>query len=263
MIGKTVSHYKILEKLGGGGMGVVYKAQDLKLDRFVALKFLPPAFSLDEEAKQRFIHEAKAASALEHNNICNIHEINETEDGQLFIVMSCYEGESLKEKIEKGPLKIDQAIDIVIQIADGLSKAYGKEIIHRDIKPANIFMTEGGVVKILDFGLAKVTGQTQLTQMGTTVGTVAYISPEQARGEKVDHRTDIWSLGVVLYEMLTGERPFKGDYEQAVIYSVMNEEPIPVKKVNPAVPTELEQIVNKALRKNPELRYSSATERKC
>jgi len=189
MIGKTISHYKILEKLGGGGMGVVYKAQDLKLDRFVALKFLPPAFSLDEEAKQRFIHEAKAASSLEHNNVCSIHEIDETDDGQIYIVMSCYEGETLKKKIERGLLKIDDAINIAIQTTEGLCKAHEKEIIHRDIKPANIFITNDGVVKILDFGLAKVTGQTKLTQMGRTVGTVSYMSPEQTIGEKIHFHT--------------------------------------------------------------------------
>ncbi len=180
--------------------------------------------------------------------------------GQIYISMSCYEGETLKKKIERGPLKIDEAIDIIIQITTGLQKAHEQGIVHRDIKPANIFITNDGVVKILDFGLAKVSGQTQLTQMGSTVGTVSYMSPEQAKGEIVDHKTDIWSLGVVLYEMLTGERPFKGDYEQAVIYSIMNEEPMPVKKVSTAVPTELEEVVNKALRKNPESRYSSMVE---
>jgi len=260
MIGKKISHYKIIEKLGGGGMGIVYKAQDLKLDRFVALKFLPPAFSLDEEAKQRFIHEAKAASSLQHNNICTIHEIDETDDGQIFIVMSCYEGETLKKKIERDPLKINDAIDIIMQIAEGLLRAHEKEIIHRDIKPANIFITEEGVAKILDFGLAKVTGQTQLTQLGTTVGTVAYISPEQARGEKVDHRTDIWALGVMLYEMLTGQLPFKGDYEQAILYSIINEEPTSLKKVNPSIEPELVRIVDKSLKKDPESRYSTVDE---
>jgi len=258
MIGNSISHYKILEKLGEGGMGVVYKAEDIKLERIVALKFLPPSFSFDDQAKTRFTHEARAASALDHSNICNVHEIGETEDGQLFISMALYEGETLKAKISKGPLSVDESITIFLQICEGLSKAHQNNIIHRDIKPANIFITNDGVVKILDFGLAKVSGQTQLTLMGSTIGTVAYMSPEQSRGQDVDHRTDIWSLGVVLYEMLTGQLPFKGDYEHAVIYSLMNEEPIPVKKVNPAVPTELEQIVNKALRKNPESRYSSA-----
>jgi serine/threonine protein kinase/formylglycine-generating enzyme required for sulfatase activity/predicted esterase len=260
MIGKTVSHYKIIEKIGSGGMGTVYKAQDTKLDRFVALKFLPLHLSQAEEEKRRFIHEAKAASALDHPNICNIYEIDETKDGQMFIVMACYEGESLKERIDRGPLPVDEAIDIAVQIAKGLEKAHSKEIVHRDIKPANVLITKDGQVKIVDFGLAKLAGITILTKEGTTLGTVAYMSPEQTQGTKVDHRTDIWALGVILYEMLTGERPFKGDYEQAVMYSIINEEPIPVKKVNPAVPPDLEKIVSKSLLKNPELRYTSAAE---
>lgn len=260
MIGKTISHYKILEKLGGGGMGVVYKAEDTKLKRSVALKFLPPSFSFDDDAKQRFIHEAQAASALEHNNICNIHEINETEDGRIYIVMSCYEGETLKQKIESGPLIIDEAIDIVIQIAEGLSKAHEKNIIHRDIKPANIFSTNDSVVKILDFGLAKVTGKTQLTKMGSTVGTIAYMSPEQTRGEQVDHRTDIWSLGVVLYEMVGGERPFKGDYEQAVIYSILNEEPQEISSLRSDVPKGIISVIGKALQKDCRYRYQTMKE---
>ncbi|MFC2084930.1 protein kinase, partial [Bacteroidota bacterium] len=255
MIGQTISHYKIIEKLGVGGMGIVYKAQDTKLDRFVALKFLPPKFSLNIETKQRFIHEAKAASALDHPNICTIYEIGETEDEQLFIAMAYYEGENLKQKIEKGPLKIDEIIDISIQIADGLVKAHEMDIIHRDIKPANIFVTNNDIVKILDFGLAKVSGQTQLTQMGSTVGTVAYMSPEQTRSEKVDSRTDIWSLGVILYEMISGQQPFKGDYEQAVMYSILNETPEHLTALRTGVPMELERIVNKAISKTPDERY--------
>ncbi|MFC2084407.1 protein kinase [Bacteroidota bacterium] len=266
MIAKTISHYKILEKIGSGGMGVVYKAQDLKLDRFVALKFLPPTFSLDDEAKQRFIHEAKAASSLEHPNICNIHEIDETEKspdaagGQLFIAMAFYEGETLKNKIEKGPLKIDEAINIVTQVAEGLNKAHQKNIIHRDIKPANIFITDDGIVKILDFGLSKVTGQTQLTQMGSTIGTAAYMSPEQARGEKVDHRTDIWSIGVSLYEMIIGQPPFKGEYEQSLIYTILNEQPEPVTSLRTGISMELERIINKCLEKKPSDRYQHVDE---
>ncbi|MCH7962347.1 MAG: protein kinase [Bacteroidetes bacterium] len=257
MIGKSISHYKIIEKLGGGGMGVVYKAEDSKLDRFVALKFLPPELTRDEESKKRFIHEAKAASALEHTNICNIHEIDETDDGQIFIVMSSYEGETLKKKIERGPLKIDNAIDITIQIAEGLVKAHESDIIHRDIKPANIFITNDGVVKILDFGLAKVVGQTQLTQLGTTSGTVAYMSPEQTKGEEVDNRTDIWSLGVVFYEMLSGTLPFKGDYDQAIIYSIINEYPDFISKIRADIPLQIENIISKILDKNPEKCYQS------
>ncbi|MFQ6093669.1 MAG: serine/threonine protein kinase, partial [bacterium] len=220
MIGKTISHYKIIEELGAGGMGTVYKAQDTKLDRFVALKFLSPHLSQDEEGKQRFIHEAKAASALDHPNICTIYEIDETKPGpgepggQMFIAMACYEGESLKEKIEGGPLPLDQALDIAIQTAQGLVKAHERGIIHRDIKPANILITKDDSVKIVDFGLAKLSGRTMITKTGTTMGTIAYMSPEQARGAGVDQRTDIWSFGVMLYEMVTGQLPFKGDYEQ-------------------------------------------------
>ncbi|NIW93799.1 MAG: protein kinase, partial [Phycisphaerae bacterium] len=215
MIGKIISHYHIIEKLGTGGMGVVYKAEDTKLKRSVALKFLPPELTRDPQAKARFIREAQAASALEHNNICNIHEINETDEGQLFIVMACYEGETLKDKLKNQKLKKEEAIYIAIQIAQGLERAHEKGIIHRDIKPANIFVSDRNEIKILDFGLAKLTGQAQLTKDSSTLGTVAYMSPEQCGGGEVEQRTDIWSLGVVLYEMLTGKQPFKGDYEQA------------------------------------------------
>jgi serine/threonine protein kinase len=260
MIGKTVSHYKILEKLGGGGMGIVYKAQDLRLDRLVALKFLPPALTLDVEAKERFIHEAKAASALQHFNICSIHDIDETPDGRMFMIMDCYEGQTLKERLENLPIPLPEALDIAVQIAQGLGKAHEKGIVHRDIKPANIFITKDGVVKIIDFGLAKLGLQTKLTKTGTTLGTVAYMSPEQARGQEVDHRTDIWSLGVVLYEMLTGQLPFKGGYEQAVIYSILNEDPESLEKAKLSVPLELHQIVHCALQKNAESRYPSASE---
>ena len=256
MLGQTISHYKILEKLGGGGMGVVYKAEDTKLKRTVALKFLPPVFSFDQEAKKRFINEAQAASSLQHNNICNIHDIDETKDGQIFICMDCYEGETLKNKIERGQIKTEEAIDIIVQVATGLQKAHEKGIIHRDIKPANIFITNDGVVKILDFGLAKLSGQTMITKMGETVGTIAYMSPEQTRGELVDQRTDIWSLGVVLYEMLTGQLPFKGDYEQAVIYSILNKE---LKDLS-SVSKEFQGILTKCLSKNPSDRYQNISE---
>ncbi|MFC2084709.1 protein kinase [Bacteroidota bacterium] len=259
MIGKTISHYKIIEKLGSGGMGTVYKAKDTKLDRFVALKFLAPHLSRAEEEKERFIHEAKTTSAMDHPNICNIYDINETEDGQLFIAMACYDGESLKDKINQGPLSIEDALDIAIQIARGLEKAHGKEIVHRDIKPANILITEDKQIKIVDFGLAKLAGQTILTREGSTLGTVAYMSPEQTKGTNIDHRADIWALGLVLYEMLSGERPFKGDYEQAVIYSIMNEEPKPIGDLNLAIPQELQQIVHRALQKKLESRYASVT----
>jgi len=257
MIGQTVSHYKVLEKLGEGGMGVVYKAEDTKLKRMVALKFLPPELTRDPEAKERFLHEAQAAAALEHQNICNIYEIDESEE-QIFIVMSCFEGQTLREKIDAGPLKIDEALKIAAQAAEGLQAAHEKGIVHRDIKSANIMVTGKRQTKIMDFGLAKLKGQTKITKEGTTLGTAAYMSPEQAQGADVDHRTDIWSLGVVLYEMITGQLPFKGEYEQAVLYSIMNEEPEPLTALRTAVPMELERIVNKILAKDPSERYQHA-----
>jgi serine/threonine protein kinase/tetratricopeptide (TPR) repeat protein len=260
MIGKTISHYHIIEQLGAGGMGVVYKAEDIKLKRTVALKFLPPELTRDEEAKNRFIHEAQAASSLEHNNICNIHEIDQTEDDQLFVVMACYEGETLQEKIERGPIKIDEAVDIAIQISQGLTKAHEKGIIHRDIKPSNIFITTDGNVKIMDFGLAKLTGRTTLTKEGYTLGTVNYMSPEQAKGEKIDLRTDIWSLGMVLYEMMTGQLAFRSEYEQAVIYSILNEPPGPMTTDGREFPEQIQNVINKCLQKDPSKRYQSATE---
>jgi serine/threonine protein kinase/tetratricopeptide (TPR) repeat protein len=260
MIGKTISHYRILEKVGEGGMGIVYKAEDTRLKRTVALKFLPPGFTRDPEAKERFIHEAQTVSTLEHNNICNVHEIDKTEDGQTFMVMACYEGTSLQEKIKQGLLEVEEAISVGSQITQGLSKAHEKGIVHRDIKPANIFVTRDGVVKILDFGLAKLGGQTKLTKEGTTLGTVAYMSPEQVKGEEVDHRTDIWSLGIVLYEMITGKTPFKGDYDQAVMYSILNEQPEPVTGLRTGVPMELERIVTKCLQKDPGERYQTAAD---
>jgi len=260
MIGKTVSHYKILEKLGEGGMGVVYKAEDTKLKRTVALKFLPPELMHDVEAKERFIHEAQAVSALDHSNICTIYEVGETPtEGreQSFIAMAYYDGETLRDRISRGPFKVEAAVDITIQVAEGLKEAHDKDIVHRDIKSANIMVTTKGQVKILDFGLARLTGRTKLTKTGTTLGTAAYMSPEQTRGEKVDGRSDIWSVGIVLYEMLTGQRPFKGEYEQAVVYSIMGEEPEPVTGLRTGVPMELERIVNKALKKNPAERYQN------
>jgi serine/threonine protein kinase len=255
MIGKTISHYKILEKLGIGGMGIIYKAEDTRLKRTVALKFLPLELAFDKEAKKRFIQEAQAASALEHPNICSIFDIGETEEGRMFMAMPCYEGETLKDRISRGPLKIEEALDIAVQIAQGLQKAHEKGIVHRDIKPANIFITKDSMVKIIDFGLAKLGGRTMMTKPGTTIGTVAYMSPEQARGEAVDRHSDIWSLGVLLYEMLTGGLPFNGDYEQAVVYGILNEEPEPMTAVRTGVPMELERITTKALAKNPADRY--------
>jgi serine/threonine protein kinase len=261
MIGKTISHYKIIEKLGSGGMGDVYKAEDTKLQRIVALKFLPSELTRDEEAQKRFVREARASSALDHPNIGAIYEIDES-DGQYFIAMAYYEGETLKDKIEssKEGLDVEEAINITIQIARGLTRAHSKDIIHRDIKPANILMTKEGEVKLIDFGLAKLKGHTMLTKAGTTLGTVAYMSPEQTTGGVVDQRSDIWSLGVMLYEMLTGEQPFKGEYEQAIVYSIMNEQPEFITKIRSEVPVQIEQILEKALVKNPEKRFQSMEE---
>ncbi len=260
MIGKIISHYKIIEKLGGGGMGVVYKAEDTKLKRLVALKFLPLDLTRDEEAKERFVHEAQAASALDHPNICAIHEIDENEDGRIFICLAYYEGETLKKKVASGQLSVASAIDIAMQTAQGLARAHEAGITHRDIKPANLMITNRGEVKIVDFGLAKLVGRTQLTKAGMTVGTVAYMSPEQTRGTEVDHRTDIWALGVVLYEMISGQLPFKGEYEQAVVYSILNEEPKPLIPTRQDTPMELQGIVTKALAKDRAERYQHVEE---
>ena len=258
MIGQTISHYTILERLGGGGMGVVYKAEDTRLKRVVALKFLPPELTRDPEAKERFVHEAQAASSLDHANICNVHEIDETAEGQIFIAMAYYEGETLKKKIERGPMKIDEAVDIVIQVAQGLAKAHEHGIVHRDIKPANVMVTSDRVAKIVDFGLAKLSGRTMLTKEGSPLGTAAYMSPEQARGEPADQRTDIWSLGVLLYEMLSGKRPFEAEYENALMYSILNAEPQPITGLRTGVPMELERIISKCLAKSAAERYQHA-----
>ncbi len=259
MIGKSISHYKILEKLGEGGMGVVYKAEDTKLRRTVALKFLSFQVLGTEDEKARFVHEAQAAAALNHPNICTIHEIDEAE-GQTFIAMEYIEGQSLKGLIESGPLKVEEARNIAMQIMEGLQEAHRRGIVHRDIKPANILITGEGRVKIMDFGLAKSPGRTQLTREGTTLGTVAYMSPEQVMGKEVDNRTDIWSFGVILYEMISGQRPFKGEYDQVVLYSVVHTEPEPLTALRTGVPAELELIVNKCLEKEVAMRYQNAAD---
>ena len=246
--------YRIIVPIGKGGMGVVYKAEDIKLERTVALKFLPVELTEDPEARERFIREAKAAAALSHPNICTVHEIGEDEN-QYFIAMECIEGQSLKEKTRKGALHHAEALNIAIQVAEGLEEAHKKGIVHRDIKPGNIMVMEKGQAKVMDFGLAKVFGASLITKEAKTMGTVAYMSPEQAQGQSVDHRTDIWSLGVVLYEMLTGELPFKGEFDQSVIHSILSREPEPLTKVLPTIPKALENVVLTALAKNPTHRY--------
>ncbi|MCG3154650.1 MAG: Serine/threonine-protein kinase PknD [bacterium] len=260
MIGQTISHYKIIEQLGGSGLSAVYKAEDLKLKRIVALRFVPPEFTRAPEVKALFIHEAQAASALDHRNICSVHEFSETADGRLFIVIAYYDGERLKKKVARGQLSVDSAIDIAMQIAQGLAKVHENGLVHGDIKPGSVMITKDGVIKILDFGLAKLGDQGGLARAGTAIRTVAYMSPEQAQGEAVDHRTDIWSLGVMLYEMLTGQLPFKGDYEQAVVYSILNETPRPATSLRANVPQELESIINKCLAKKATDRYQQINE---
>jgi TolB-like protein/predicted Ser/Thr protein kinase len=259
MIGKTISHYEIRSKIGAGGMGVVYKAWDNTLGRDVALKFLPDDLARDEAARKRFLHEARAAAALDHENICTVHEAGES-DGHAFIAMHYVEGRDLREKIATGPVPLGDALDLVAQIARGLSAAHKSGIYHRDIKPANVLLTPDSQAKIVDFGLAKITTGTNLTQTGTTLGTVAYMSPEQARGDEVDSRTDVWSLGVVLYEMLAGRRPFDADADQATLYSILNTDAEPVSSIDPAIPLEVERVIVRALEKDASRRYSSIDE---
>jgi serine/threonine protein kinase/Tfp pilus assembly protein PilF len=259
MIGNTISHYKVIEKLGEGGMGTVYLAEDLQLKRKVALKFLPHELIRDTETRTRFVYEAQAASALDHPNIGTIYEINESEENA-FIAMAYYDGGTLLDKIRQKELSIEQAIKITMCIAEGIQKAHNKNIVHRDIKPANILFSEDGEPKVIDFGLAKFLGQSILSRTGTTVGTIAYMSPEQAMGKKIDHRTDIWALGVILYEILAGENPFKGEYDQAMMYSIVNEDPEFISKIRPDVPLEVEKIIDRALNKNPEKRFQSMQE---
>ena len=259
MIGKTISHYNIVEKLGEGGMGVVYRAEDTRLKRPVAVKFLPPSVT-DGEIRKRFITEARAASSLEHPNICSIYEIDETSEGRMFIVMPCYQGETLRDRIGSGPMKINESLSLVMQIASGLSKAHQEGVIHRDIKPENILITADGLVKIVDFGVAKLSGGTRLTKTGTTIGTVGYMSPEQLQGKEEDHRVDIWALGIVFFEMLTGVLPFKGEYEQSAAYSIINEDPTPVRKLRPEISEQVEKIILKMLSRDPDDRYLTSGE---
>jgi eukaryotic-like serine/threonine-protein kinase len=257
MIGKTISHYEILEKLGAGGMGEVYKARDTSLDRLVALKFLKPHIDDDESARKRFVHEAKAASALDHRSVGTIYEIGQTGDGRTFIAMAYYGGESLADEIKRGPLALTRALDIAIAVGEGLAEAHRHDIVHRDVKPGNVIITDRGEAKLVDFGLAKLAGQTKLTKSGTTVGTIGYMSPEQAQGREVDRRADVWALGALLYESLVCHPPFHGAHEQAIVYSIINVDPEPLTAQRAGLPLEIDRVVGKALAKDPAQRFQS------
>lgn len=258
--GAGIGRYVVKGHLAGGGMGVVYKARDTQLNRAVALKFLPPYLTTHPEAEERFVREAQSAASLDHPHIATIHEIDETEDGRRFIAMAYYDGETLKEKLNEGPLPVEEALGYAIQIADGLTRAHETGIVHRDVKPDNVIVTEHGTAKLLDFGLAQAATETRLTAPGRRMGTAAYMSPEQAEGEAIDHRADLWSLGVVLYELLTAERPFTGERYTAVLHSILYEEPVPIREYRSEVPSILAQIVARCLQKDPNQRYASARE---
>jgi serine/threonine-protein kinase len=257
MTGQIVSHYRIIEKLGAGGMGEVYKAEDTKLQRIVALKFLSPALTSDPDAKRSFINEAQAASALDHPNICTIYEIDETREGQVFISMAYYQGETLKKKIERGPTSLREALHLIRQIGAGLAKAHEKGIVHRDIKPANLMVTEDQVIKILDFGVAKFQYKTDVIGSGIIIGTPAYMSPEQATGKPVDPRSDIWSVGVIMFELLTSSLPFEGNSDQTLMRAIVNDAPLPLNQFLGALSSSVQAIINKTLAKNPDERYPS------
>ena len=258
MIGSTIGHYRIIDRLGEGGMGVVYKAEDVRLGRLVALKFLSSDHLEDQDAKRRFLQEAQSASQLDHPNICTVLDVVDGNEGRLCIAMPCYEGESLKQRIHRGPLGLYDAIDVEIQLLRGLAKAHASGIIHRDIKPANLFITTDGVVKILDFGLARVPTSSVVTRSGSLLGTLRYVSPEQIRRQEISTASDLWAAGVTLYEMLTGNTPFRGEYEAAVVYSILQEDPVPVHPRCPDLPDHVAKVIGAALQKDPRKRPACA-----
>ncbi len=271
MIGQSVSHYKVLDRLGRGGMGVVYRAEDTRLGRQVALKFLPEEYAENKQALERFQREARAAAALNHPHICTVYDIGEWE-GRPYIALELLEGQALNERISTSPIEVDDSIEMATQVTDALAAAHAAGIVHRDIKPGNIFITTGGQLKVLDFGLAKLTPKEgksassattvdeHLTRPGSTVGTVAYMSPEQARGKDVDHRTDLFSTGVVIYEMLTGQQAFPGETSAVVFEGILTKEPVAPTRINAALPPELDRIIGKAVEKDPDMRYQSAND---
>ena len=260
VIGRTVSHYRIVERLGGGGMGIVYRAQDTRLDRTVALKFLPIEWCQESLLRERFTREARAASTLDHPHICTVFDIGETPEGQLFIAMAYCPGETLKERILRGPMPIDEAIGITIQIGEALEAAHAGGTVHRDIKPANILITDRDQVKVVDFGLAKLAGEATVTRQGSVIGTPAYMSPEQATGDEADGRSDLWSMGAVLYEMVTGRRAFAADHEQAILLAITTSDPTPIDNLRPEVPAEVQRIIRRCLKRKPRERYQGAGE---